>query len=498
MFFIGLTLENQVFRAAILKKERKRVVIETLRSFPYSKDNVKEFYNLPAFHQAQEVSIGSGLTGSEVFIRSLHLPLSEKRKILAALPFQIESLIPFPLEEVVICPFLQPIHKQMTLVTIFCTTQTFLLNHIQTLQQIDIQPDQISCLPAALCRFAAWQFPQEERILCFDVREKRLTFALLETKRLTQSLTLHINPTSPLPSLKSASELADKGKEGASWVIKEKEQISNELDKLFIFLKQKGAIDETTPWMLTGDPSVKEVVRQIFSSPELLIEQPEYSDYALAIGLALDKEAQDGQEIQFCQKKFTPRKIEQNRTKKTLVYAGLCSLAALIMGIGSMFMLHKKEHFLASRLETYLPTSLKTSLKTPEEIEKRLNEWERSLAKHKTPFPLLPTVPKVSDVLAWLSSHPAFANEEGGQKEGIQLKSVHYMLTKYPKAGEASSAYAAQVELEFTADSPRPAREFHDMLLKGDQIVNAKKEVKWHTHQQTYQTSFELNKIGIP
>ena len=80
----------------------------------------------------------------------------------------------------------------------------------------------------------------------------------------------------------------------------------------------------------------------------------------------------------------------------------------------------------------------------------------------------------------------------------MEIKSFHYSLIKYPKIGEASSPYLAQMELEFTSTAPRAARDFHEALLKGDQIVNAKKEVKWQTQNQTYHTSFELNKGLAP
>src|SRR6267154_4198999 len=104
MFTIGLTLEKEAFRIAVLKREKKSIAIESLQTFPHGPDNVKLFYNLSPFHTGKEVHIVSGLANSDVFIRKLHLPLREKRKILATLPFQLESLIPFSNENPIICP----------------------------------------------------------------------------------------------------------------------------------------------------------------------------------------------------------------------------------------------------------------------------------------------------------------------------------------------------------------------------------------------------------
>ncbi len=465
MFTIGLTLEKEAFRIAILKKAKKSITIESLQTFSHGPDNVKLFYNLPPFHIGKDIQIVSGLTGSDVFIRKLHLPLRDKRKILAALPFQLESLIPFSNESPIVCPLLKPLSKQMTAVTVVATTQGHLSSHVTTLKEIDIEPDTISCCPVALIRFARWKFPQEFRMLCFDVRDKKLSCVLLEGRELILSQSIPVD---------------NQG------------DTALELEKLSIFLKQKGVVDDQTAWTLTGDSeNFSEIISKIFIGQKLEISDHNLALYAVPIGLALDAIASDELSIQFCQKEFTPEHTWQLRRKKMLHYLGLCFGAALLMSIAGSFVLNKKQHKLVENLQSYLS---KDSLSSIEQIEEKLHEWENSLRGQKSSFAFVPTVPKVSDVLAWLSAHPSFATEEGGQKEGMDIKSLHYSLEKYPKIGDAASPYAAQVELEFTSLTPRSARDFHETLLKGDQIVNAKKEVKWQTQNQLYHTSFELNK----
>jgi type IV pilus assembly protein PilM len=524
MFTIGLTLEKETFRIAILKKEKKSIAIESLQTFSHSPDSVKLFYNLPPFHTGKDIQIVSGLTGSDVFIRKLHLPLRDRRKILAALPFQLESLIPFSSESPIICPLLKPLSKQMTAVTVVATTQAHLSSHITTLKEIDVEPDTISCSPIALARFARWKFPQEFRILCFEAREKKLSCVLLEDNELLLSQSISVN---------------DRG------------DAALELEKLSIFLKQKGVVDDQTAWILTGDSeSFSEIISKIFTGQKLVLCQQNFcgfgdvkapgsndrkasciefiqralrsfnrrnfqvrpnrknfcdkaldisdshlAHYAVPIGLALDALAADGSSVQFCQKEFTPEHTWQSRKKKMLHYLGLCLGATLLMSIGGSFVLAKKQHHLVEKLQSYLSSSSsKNSLTSIRQIEEKLQEWDHSLRGQKSSFAFVPTVPKVSDLLAWLSVHPSFATEEGGQKEGVDIKSLHYSLVKYPKIGDAASPYAAQVELEFTSLTPRSARDFHEALLKGDQIVNVKREVKWQTQNQLYYTSFELNK----
>jgi type IV pilus assembly protein PilM len=484
MFYIGIALEADAFRVAVLKKEKKTVLVESLHTFPYGPDNVKLFYNLPPFHTGKETLIVSGIAASETFIRKLHIPLKDKRKILSALPFQLESLIPFCAEDPILCALLKPLSKQMTSVTAIATTKDHLSFHLSELKKLDIVADAVSCAPTALMRLGRWKFSGENKILGFDFRAQKLTCVVYEGKEIVLSQTLPAQ---------------------------DQDEVFIELEKLAVFLKQKGAIEENTPWLLTGtadflqtsssivltERSIAEQIAKIFPGKMLELEPP-YATYALAIGFALDALEHDEMSVQFCQKQYTPLHTLLNRKKKALHYLALCFASAFLVAAGGSLMLHKKQKTLVDRLHSCLPPSLSNdSFFSLEEIEEKLSQWEKSVKGQKSNFAFLPNVPKVSDVLAWLSSHPAFTNEDGSQKEGIEIKSLHYSLTKYPKIGEASTPYLAQLELEFSSQTPRTARDFHDELLKGDQIVNPKKEIKWQTQNQKYQTAFELNK-GVP
>ncbi len=454
MFFIGIVLEKEEFRVAVVKKDKKTIAVETC-----APSNVKLFYNLPPFHTGKEVQIVSGLSGSDLFVRKIHLPLTEKRKILATLPFQMETLIPFPAEQAVICLALKALSKQMTSVSILATVKDTLNAHLSSFQDLGIQPDVVSCYPAALIRFARWQFPSENRILSFHMTENTILCVLSEAGELILSQTLTVDLNDP----------------------------TLELDKLCIFLKQKGVIDDHTPWLMSGHMDLSETIQKIFLGPKLNANR---TDYAIPIGLALDRVASDEASVQFCKAEFLPERTEKTRQKRALTYLGFCLGSALLLAIGGSFLASKKQSILALRLNQYHPS--KTAISSIDQMREQLIEWETSLNKNKVSFAFLPTVPKVSDVLAWISTHPALTTEDGGQKEGIAIKSMHYQLVKYPKIGESSSPYTAQLELEFSSEAPRGARDFHEALLKGDQIVNAKKEIKWQAQHPAYRTSFEL------
>ncbi len=466
MFYIGITLEKDVFRVAILKKENQSVVVDSVHAFPYGSDNVKLFYNLPPFHTGAEISIASGLPSSETFIRKLYLPLKDRRKILATLPFQLESLIPFPSEALIIYTLFKSLSKQMTSVTVIAAAKENLTSHLGALKNLDIAVDVVSCAPNALMRFGRWSHPEENKILIIDIRDQKLCCVIFEGNEMILSQTITLSS---------------------------KDQVAIDLEKLSAFLTQKGAIDEKTSWILTGETDFEEQISSVFKGERLPIKED--PKYAISIGFALDAMSQDPYCVQFCQKEFIPPHTLEKRRKKGFAYLALCLGAALLMAIGSAWMQNKKLSHLADKLQGSLPPSLSNrSFTRPEEIKEKIIAWENSLRGPKNAFAFVPDVPFVSDILAWLSAHPALATEDGGQKEGIEIKSVHYTLTKYPKIGETSSPYFAQTELEFFSKTPRAARDFHEALLKGDKIVNAKKDVKWQTQNQTYNATFELNK----
>lgn len=468
MHCIGIDLEKEGFRVAILKKEKKSIAIDSLHFFPYSADNVKQFYNLSPFHTGKEVKVVSGISGLDLFLRKLHIPLKDQRKILEALPFQLESLIPISEEAPIVCPLFRPLSKQMTAVTIVATSEEALLSHLKKLKELDIVPGVVSCAPTALMRFGRWAQKEASKILHFELKDQKISCVIYEGTEILLSQTL----PECLPC-----------------------ELSIELEKLSVFLKQKGVIDDNTPWLVTGAKECADLIASHFPGKMLEMQEEDASLFAVSIGLALDALAEDLSSVQFCQKKFTPEPTAVRRKKHILSYAAFCLGAAALLAIGGGVILGQKERALATSLRGYLSGPLaESSLDSTREIEQTLYDWENSLKGQRNAFAFLPNVPKVSDVLAWLSVHSAFAGENGGQKDGIEIQSFHYSLNKYPKIGETTSPYVASVELEFSSQAPRPAREFHEALLKGDQIVNGKKEVKWQVQNQTYFTSFELNK----
>ncbi|MCB1083779.1 MAG: hypothetical protein KDK61_05680, partial [Simkania sp.] len=71
----------------------------------------------------------TGIEGDKVLARHIESPLKKKRALEKTLPFQLENLIPFELDEVIVRPIYQ-IGKERTQASFFVTSQETLEKHV--------------------------------------------------------------------------------------------------------------------------------------------------------------------------------------------------------------------------------------------------------------------------------------------------------------------------------------------------------------------------------
>ena len=508
-YILGLTAEHTLVKTALLKEEKGIVLLENVKSFFASDSFVKQLYISLPLPEKEALQIATALNPQEVLFRNLSLPIPDRKQALAALPFQLEGILPFPIEEANIAANLNRMGKEAFSISLFATRDSSLESHLQWVQSLHIDPDHVSCAPNALYRLCRWLFPSEKNLCIFHFGETKSCCVLSSGDEISLAQTLHFGHQDFLQALAKdfpekplASLTQDLPTGPLPHFTRVKEQAQREIERFFCFLKSKNVPVEALDWIVLGDvhPAIPTSLFWTVGNPrslqQLSTPAPVLHEYALSIGAALDAAAEDSRSVQFLQSKWIPSRHREKRKRGAFRFAALSIGAALIMGLGGHALLKKKENVLVQQLFSHLPSTL--SKNTPQgaaEWEELLWQWESSLNAQKLPFPFIPTVPSISDVLAWLSAHPALSSSDGGKKEGIEIKNFRYQLYKHPKLGESGGLYAAKVDLELTATTPRLAREFHDALLKGDPIVNAKKEIKWNNQQTTYWTSFELNPL---
>ena len=482
---LGLSTENIYFKVALLRKEKGAIVVEALQSFkegevdnsfidkvmdlaykdatspktdlsrkPSFWGHVKQLYMAYAPWVSQTPILATSLSPHETLFRTLALPMTQPRKALAALPFQLETLLPFPFEEALIAASMEKQPKGSPIsISLFATKKETLTTHLEPYQSLSIDPDYVTTTQQALYRFARWLFPESKSLQILYIGESKSCFVATSENQITLTQSLSFG-------------------EGIQ-----------ELERLLYYLKSKNIPLENASWILLGEHSSAPAYASWLKTQgisSLSLEHSSLSEeslraYALPIGNALEALSGDAHAVQLRQGDRISKKFKEARKKQLHCFLACCGIATLLFGVFSQLLLHKKQHLLQAQLAEHLPALLQPASSSVEEIEDSLYRWEQSLGSKKLGFPFLPTTPLVSDLLAWLSTHPALVTAEGQKKEGIEIKNIRYQLYKYPKLGDATGTYAARVDLELTADTPRLAREFHDALLKGDLIVDEKK-----------------------
>jgi type IV pilus assembly protein PilM len=464
---VGITLNQEHLRIAILTKKKSQITIQKLYTLTNFPDSVKQLYRDLSIYN-KKFTISTFLETQDVILRRLVLPLTEKRKILETLPFQIDSLVITPNDSMVsVC--IDQISKKSSSVGVFITSQSLFFKHIQSLEDTGLHTHFVSCSSSSLFRFITWVFPEQKTGIVIHIGPQEMLCLFYQENYIESAKTFSSDPT----------------------------YLQKNLEKYQFFLTQKGW-DTNCPYVCIEEtPSFvdfKSLVGKIFSGKQLFLEDPNHHPYALSIGAALEAVAEDGNQVNFSQKMFMTKKTKQHFFKKTFYYLGACAVLNLISLIGVQTYLHKKQTALFAHITSILPKHTH-SPKSIQDCQEHLLSLKNKLSIQKLPFSLLPTVPKVSDVLAWISAHPAFINEAKA-KDGIEVLSIHYQMLKYPTVDQKNTSYEAQVEIEFTAAAPRLARVFHESLLKENQMIYTKKPVQWHAQGNKYRAIFTLKPLN--
>lgn len=384
----GIVLENGVIKSAQLKKTKDGISIVKLEEIP-----------LEQFSQEKNSCLVSGI--SEVIRRDFFLKLTNRRELLKALPFQLEGILPFPVDETVVHPFFYSA-KGGTDVVVLATTEISLKSHLENLGKIE--PTQISCTPMALLRWAQFVFPDKKQLTLID---------------------------------ESYAIALDEGKLVFSQSFDEKSRV----EALF-----KNKFPSFFAAHNSGDDLRK---------------------FATPIGLALEGLSSEG-----CH--FQPLKPQKNLTR-TFVAAALS--IALFVGVAGSWKLHTEQQELQETVSSFVSTE--------GSLETQIGVWRSLLNEESKRFPLLPDVPPVKDVFAWIGAIDA----------SIEVVQFHYSLVEYPKAGEKPDRYRVKVDVEFKAADPAAANSFRQALETAPTLIDPNQPVAWNTEKESYKISFILKNI---
>lgn len=492
------TIDGDALYIACIASCGDSIYIKSLKEFDVSSiSNVKPLYIQGDSKAGNSYGASCCIPSLMTFTKRFDIELMQRKEINAAFAFQIEPLLPYPLDSCVVDKLIVGTSDHGSTILAFSALKDDIKQQISNLTPFC---GEIECLfpkAVALAQFSRTLLGKESRIL-IDLGFSETTIVLVEEGNLigTRSLSL---------SLHSKSELEDTNGEHCKL-------FANELLRALLSFQPLCQNALQLPVTFTGpvesDPLILTTLGKLL---HVAVHQPNTfmpgviltkgitvencTSYASSIGAALlqTKAANPDLVLDF-RKGDLSYENKWNRWKKELVIYFCMTL--LLSGIFFAFShnyLQKRQETLYANFRTLelllekSPSDRQISLSS---LSDELYRIQEEIQKPSDDIVLYPDIPRVSDVLAFLSSHPKVVFLDN--KEGIQLDGFSYILVKRPEKGKAKEKYQVRVDLEFIAPNATIAREFHEALLAPNAFVDPKNEVKWSMQKGRYTTSFFL------
>lgn len=536
--FIGLERLSSRIKGASFVARYKGAAHLQLFSLSLETDDVKRLY-------IHHPVLATGLEGKEVLVRPLHLPLTKEKDIEAALAFQAEPILPYPADQALLGYQITSKGTEGTDIIVLATRKETIQSHLDSWQTFQIEPEKIACIPTALCQFGTTYLSSSKIYLILHLQQQGMTCILMKEGKLWASfsqsegldLLLRAQLEEGLTSLPQNEEewqaLEQQKQSPLATALK---RLQNEVAKMSYALAKELKGETIESIAVTGEAAdwegLSQVLIQQISFPLLKCEasqghsSQDLLSYAVPIGLALN--ALPGRSsVDFRQQEWSYPHPWRRLMGPVATYFGAILLLSLsFYFFGQQYLDYRKDQLRQTYLEllagmhkshdqfelAFLTKNSKNQERhlddipriermEREDLMERLAFLQKELQATPDSFPLFANTPRVGDVLAWLSQHPAiaFVDEQGQRQTRLQIENFSYTMVKRPQQGKKQEKYQVKVELEFSSPTPKWAREFHDALIAPNEWVDSKGEVKWSSNRGKYKTSFFLkDKTAYP
>ncbi len=410
--FIGVdTSSSSSLKVAFLLKEKEGWKVESLQTMTLAETG----------KLSQQAILTTTLSSREILVKSLDLPLKKEKDIQNALPFQMESLLPYPMEKCVLDHQIVEKNAAKSRLTIFAVRKDHLGQHLES---FPLNPDRVTAPSIALAALMDSFFRSDKPQIVVHTSKDEGLALLVHKKRVLASRSFA------------------------------KEKFELEIQKAVLSLcahPTAANIDSLT--LLSEDNSYVSLLEQATEKKVVLPDNgPQFISYALAIGAALAGAEEGG--INFRQKEFISSR-PWKRVRKPLItyFTAALLLFSAFFGL-EKFVLHAREQRLIQKFCAFAPQE-NPSFSTKGALLSALSKFESKVAAQPDTFPLYPLIPRVSDLLTWLSSIPQI-HDEGGKAQ-LAFQSVLYTMVSRPDLSHKKERYAVKVDMEFSADNPSAA-----------------------------------------
>ncbi len=496
----GILIDGPLLRWATLKKKSKGLAEVALKT-EADTQIVKEFYT----HSAPLIS---GLSSSDLIIRSLPLSLAPNRKLRGAVILQVEADLPFQPEEMITLALLDGKKKQAAT---FTTTKSALDTHLAAFSHLRLDPERVGGIPVALQSFVSWKAPELHSYFVVDIGMSVANAVWVENGMVRQAHAIK----GGFLELKQAS-LEDRKK---MITLRQREEIDFSLirmggspallDKSRNFRKELSRLLYSfqcqRPIVFTGqtDPLFREFLLESLQDivqDEIKLDMTvEEGLYAIPLGLAADYLTHTEQPLQFRKDGAISGRVWQRLGRYAVGLFLMSLLLCLTVYSSTSSWMEKREQAIVRNLEAWViakdPALRLELFSVGDRTEDLVNQWLKIIEKNAKNYPFFVHSPRVAHVLNWLFRHPLIESFQAAG-DAVSFEQIRYQLETFPHLGAMREPYLAKVELDFKVKSPMHARQLHQMILQGEGIVDATRDITWEALSDRYRTSFYLKNVN--
>jgi type IV pilus assembly protein PilM len=552
---LGLELVTSKLRGVELSFLKGQPKLEQIFEIPLShsetNDTINEHVNPLYITEDGKRLIGaleknlivSALSTNEVLIRSLELKLKKEKDIDAVLAFQAEPMLPYPIENALIDRTLLSQNSEGSLLTLFAARKDHVQQHLHKWAALQIEPEVISCTPAVLTSFANLFSPNEKPFFVVNLGYSQTACLVINQGKLIAAQSCHglshlqqafLKDEGGHPALEEKFEELDFSTlANYPNLLEAFSSMRLEIHRILFALAKQSKQADVQDLLMVGDGALlTNFFPSLLSSTKMNLKEPtptpafpltaaQLQKYAIPIGAALSALPTSKDQINFRQNEFVYPHPWKRYKQPIAIYLALCLfVAAAFYLFGESYLKYQEDDIrqqyatlLAGVNKPYKEFEIEYQKKnpteanqedeqvmgimnlSPAEIENRVLYLEKELKSAPDMYPLLPNTPRVSDVLAWLSTHTNVVGKDEKTEALlpiIQLENFSYVMVKRPDQTKKQEKYQVKVEIEFTSPTPKQAREFHDALIAPNPLVDPKGEVKWTANKGKYRASFFL------
>jgi len=536
---MGIELDGALLKSVALSLVKGKAVIDQFFAIAIdqSAEHVKPLDTTEEgqhfLKAAKKNLIVSALDSDEVLIRTLDVKLKKERDIDSVLAFQAEPLLPYPVENAVLDRMTASQNPEGTQLTLIAARKDHVKQHLDRLETLELAPDVVSCVPVALAFFSKLATTTDKPHFILHLGKRQITCALVKDGKLLAAQTSPFGIDALAKNLPLGAEIdfTNLSQREYPALFDSVEELRRDITRLLYALSKQVRDQEAGELLITGEgaviPTLGEALSRDLQKQIILPAQDAFGypavqvlRFAVPIGAGLSALENVKDQINFRQQEYVHPQPWRHLKQPIALYFMLCiGLAAAFYIFGKANISQQKDalrqeyvDLLGTMNKSYDSFEKEYESKhprdegeegiiaaeklTPEDISQRIQLLQKELKDSPDTFPLLPNTPRVSDLLAWISTHP---NVTGATKENgtpaqplIQVESLSYTMVKRPEAKKKQEKYQVKVELEFSTPTPKYAREFHDALIAPNDFVDPKGEVKWSTNRGKYKATFFL------